>query len=82
MLFQNWSPFLQKKILNCNIYFLTCHLAIQVLVVQENTGIFRGSGVWKFPTGVVDEVSLPSKSYAAVALENLLDYSVTFVFVG
>ncbi|XP_065854773.1 nudix hydrolase 2 isoform X1 [Euphorbia lathyris] len=27
----------------------------EVLVVQEKSGIFRGSGVWKFPTGVVDE---------------------------
>ncbi|KAF8023291.1 hypothetical protein BT93_F0706 [Corymbia citriodora subsp. variegata] len=27
----------------------------EVLVVQEKTGIFRGTGVWKFPTGVVDE---------------------------
>ncbi|KAL6543009.1 hypothetical protein OROHE_010529 [Orobanche hederae] len=27
----------------------------QVLVVQEKNGEFRGSGVWKFPTGVVDE---------------------------
>jgi ADP-ribose pyrophosphatase YjhB (NUDIX family) len=26
------------------------------LVVQENNGKFKGSGVWKFPTGVVDEV--------------------------
>ncbi|GFQ03095.1 nudix hydrolase 2 [Phtheirospermum japonicum] len=27
----------------------------EVLVVQEKSGRFRGSGVWKFPTGVVDE---------------------------
>ncbi|EEF31962.1 nudix hydrolase 2 [Ricinus communis] len=27
----------------------------EVLVVQEKNGIFRGMGVWKFPTGVVDE---------------------------
>ncbi|XP_072069777.1 nudix hydrolase 2 isoform X3 [Arachis hypogaea] len=27
----------------------------EVLVVQENSGHFRGSGVWKFPTGVVDQ---------------------------
>ncbi|KAL6544682.1 hypothetical protein OROMI_023544 [Orobanche minor] len=27
----------------------------EVLVVQEKHGKFRGSGVWKFPTGVVDE---------------------------
>ncbi|XP_075505567.1 nudix hydrolase 2-like isoform X2 [Primulina tabacum] len=27
----------------------------RVLVVQEKNGRFRGSGVWKFPTGVVDE---------------------------
>lgn len=28
----------------------------QVLAVQEKSGKFRGSGVWKFPTGVVDQV--------------------------
>ncbi|CAH1439879.1 unnamed protein product [Lactuca virosa] len=27
----------------------------QVLVVQEKSGKFRGTGIWKFPTGVVDE---------------------------
>ncbi|CAA0837195.1 Nudix hydrolase 2 [Striga hermonthica] len=27
----------------------------EVLVVQEKSGHFRGSGVWKIPTGVVDE---------------------------
>ncbi|XP_043813835.1 metal transporter Nramp5 isoform X6 [Manihot esculenta] len=26
-----------------------------VLVVQEKSGRFRGTGVWKIPTGVVDE---------------------------
>ncbi|KAF7840513.1 nudix hydrolase 2-like [Senna tora] len=27
----------------------------EVLVVQEKSGFFRGTGVWKFPTGVVDQ---------------------------
>ncbi|XP_022977707.1 nudix hydrolase 10-like [Cucurbita maxima] len=27
----------------------------EVLVVQEKSGVLRGTGVWKFPTGVVDE---------------------------
>ncbi|KAF6153784.1 hypothetical protein GIB67_001017 [Kingdonia uniflora] len=27
----------------------------EVLVVQEKNGKFRGTGMWKFPTGVVDE---------------------------
>ncbi|CAN0890795.1 Nudix hydrolase 2, partial [Linum grandiflorum] len=27
----------------------------EVLVVQENSGFFRGTGIWKFPTGVVEE---------------------------
>ncbi|KAI8524895.1 hypothetical protein RHMOL_Rhmol13G0184900 [Rhododendron molle] len=27
----------------------------EVLVVQEKSGILRGTGVWKFPTGVVEE---------------------------
>ncbi|GFZ03347.1 nudix hydrolase homolog 2 [Actinidia rufa] len=27
----------------------------EVLVVQEKNGVLRGTGVWKFPTGVVDE---------------------------
>ncbi|KAK6133196.1 hypothetical protein DH2020_033086 [Rehmannia glutinosa] len=31
------------------------HWEQQVLVVQEKSGKFRGTGVWKFPTGVVDE---------------------------
>ncbi|KAK8674306.1 hypothetical protein V6N13_112600 [Hibiscus sabdariffa] len=29
----------------------------EVLVVQENNGTFKGKGVWKFPTGVVNEQS-------------------------
>ncbi|KEH36992.1 nudix hydrolase superfamily protein [Medicago truncatula] len=27
----------------------------EVLVVRENSGLFQGTGVWKFPTGVVDQ---------------------------
>ncbi|KAK2652698.1 hypothetical protein Ddye_012554 [Dipteronia dyeriana] len=27
----------------------------EVLVVQEKSGRFRGTGIWKFPTGVVDQ---------------------------
>lgn len=27
----------------------------EVLVVQENSGPFQGTGIWKFPTGVIDE---------------------------
>ncbi|XP_022642453.1 nudix hydrolase 2 isoform X2 [Vigna radiata var. radiata] len=27
----------------------------EVLVVQENSGLFKGTGIWKFPTGVVDQ---------------------------
>ncbi|KAI3838592.1 hypothetical protein MKX03_030358 [Papaver bracteatum] len=27
----------------------------EILVVQENSGIFKGTGVWKFPTGVINE---------------------------
>lgn len=29
----------------------------QVLVVQEKIGILRGTGLWKIPTGMVDEVN-------------------------
>lgn len=35
----------------------------QVLVVQEKSGLLRGTGVWKFPTGVVDEVCVHSRRY-------------------
>ncbi|PIM97348.1 Diadenosine and diphosphoinositol polyphosphate phosphohydrolase [Handroanthus impetiginosus] len=31
------------------------HWQLQVLVVQEKSGRFSGKGIWKFPTGVVDE---------------------------
>lgn len=31
-------------------------------MVQENTGRFRGLGVWKFPTGVVNEVCISGDS--------------------
>ncbi|CAN1194017.1 Nudix hydrolase 2 [Linum perenne] len=27
----------------------------EILVVQEKSGVFRGTGIWKIPTGVVDE---------------------------
>jgi len=33
-----------------------CNFRSQVLVVQEKCGIFRGTGIWKLPTGAVDEV--------------------------
>jgi len=31
-------------------------LLLQVLAVQEKSGVLRGLGVWKFPTGVVEPV--------------------------
>lgn len=31
---------------------------LQVLVVQEIGGPFKGKGVWKLPTGLIQEVSL------------------------
>ena len=40
-----------------------CVLSPQVLVVQEKTGRFQGQGIWKFPTGVVNEVLLLFKSH-------------------
>ncbi|MCL7048659.1 hypothetical protein MKW94_025556, partial [Papaver nudicaule] len=27
----------------------------EILVVQESSGVFKGTGVWKFPTGVINE---------------------------
>ncbi|RWV99600.1 hypothetical protein BHE74_00034027 [Ensete ventricosum] len=30
---------------------------VEVLAVQEKSGKFRGSGVWKFPTGVVEPIN-------------------------
>lgn len=35
-----------------------------MLVVQEKSGNFGGTGLWKFPTGVVDEVGPASRFYA------------------
>lgn len=37
-----------------NIFFAS----FQLLVVQENNGQFKGIGLWKLPTGAVDEVSV------------------------
>lgn len=41
------------------IYIFYFHIFhdIQLLVVQEGSGVFRGSGVWKIPTGGVEEVT-------------------------
>ncbi|CAA3014281.1 nudix hydrolase 2-like isoform X1 [Olea europaea subsp. europaea] len=35
----------------------------EVLVVQEKDGKLQGTGLWKFPTGVVDEVGAGDQSY-------------------
>ena len=35
---------------------------MQVLVVQEKNGAFKGQGVWKFPTGA-NEVSTPQLQF-------------------
>lgn len=44
-----------------------------MLVVQEKSGRFRGTGVWKLPTGVVDEVCVNENpvSYERVKLSNI-----------
>lgn len=51
-IFVIFSPWVLKR--NC--------ILDKVLAVQEKSGKFRGSGVWKFPTGVVDPVGLLRKS--------------------
>ena len=44
-------------------------------MVQEKSGVLRGTGVWKFPTGVVDEV----KSFG-YALIPFLHINITKIF--
>lgn len=36
----------------------------QVLVLQEKTGHFQGTGSWKFPTGIADQVNVLIISFA------------------
>lgn len=55
-----------------------------MLVVQEKSGGFRGTGVWKFPTGVVDEVgracsrkSISITSHKSLNRNSCLAYAVT-----
>ncbi|KAK8485343.1 hypothetical protein V6N11_025381 [Hibiscus sabdariffa] len=48
----------------------------QVLVVQENIGRFRGSGVWKFPMGVVNE----SEDLCAAAVREVKDETARMPF--
>lgn len=35
---------------------LTANSCFQLLVVQESSGRMKGTGIWKIPTGVVEEV--------------------------
>lgn len=60
-------------------YFLKTSL--QVLVVQEKSGGFRGTGVWKFPTGVVDEVGracrFVSTNFPKISRNNCSAFAVT-----
>lgn len=43
-------------------------------MVQEKSGSFRGTGVWKFPTGVVDEVN--SFGYALIPYLHINVYKI------
>lgn len=51
----------------------------KVLAVQEKSGKFRGSGVWKFPTGVVDPVG-PLRKYTILILSSLPIFIKFFLF--
>ncbi|TYH68586.1 hypothetical protein ES332_D06G270300v1 [Gossypium tomentosum] len=46
----------------------------EVLVVQESTGRFRGTGVWKFPTGVVNELRFEKSKKRQQLIPNLSKY--------
>ncbi|CAN6479796.1 unnamed protein product [Victoria cruziana] len=50
----------------------------EVLVVQEKSGLFRGTGVWKIPTGVVEE---GEDVYAAAKREVMEETGVEVEFV-
>lgn len=36
-------------------------VALQVLAVQEKSGVFQGAGIWKMPTGTVNQVAIVFK---------------------
>lgn len=58
--------------------FSFLYLNPKVLVVQEKTGRFQGQGIWKFPTGVVNEVLVLIKAHYMVRFSSLIRL---FVFV-
>lgn len=65
----------------CRGFFLSCNfleISLQVLVVQEKSGGFRGTGVWKFPTGVVDEVGRARRFFAIITSQKSLNKEQLF----
>lgn len=40
------------------VYYEKIIVVFQLLVVQENIGRLKGSGIWKIPTGTLEEVYL------------------------
>lgn len=50
-------------------------------MVQEKNGILRGSGLWKFPTGVVDQVTSIPKNVKEILTEMQQSYFSTDLLV-
>nr|CAB3468491.1 unnamed protein product [Digitaria exilis] len=53
------TPAVEDSLLSINPWtvffiFLIPEILLQVLAVQEKSGVLRGLGVWKFPTGIVE----------------------------
>lgn len=49
--------------IQASVIIYVTYIAVQVLVVQEKNGKLRGLGVWKLPTGTVDEVTFSTRMF-------------------
>lgn len=54
---------------------LTANSCFQLLVVQESSGRMKGTGIWKIPTGVVEEVCSMLKLKSALNTSHISTWS-------
>lgn len=51
-----------------------------MLVVQEKNGRFQGKGIWKIPTGVLDQVLIFSRENWIIRQKCVLDFALRLFF--
>lgn len=74
--------FIEITIISTVLLLLNPAILLQLLVVQEKNGRLRGTGIWKIPTGVIDQVLVSAEACYLGKITCLLGVFNWYRFTG